>query len=207
MPSWKTCRCGKVIEKHKNAGELCRVCKQGAPIPSRRVVPLIKKLVEERHFMEYGGEPGGGSSVLASDVGLQPRRIHTLERGEGLNVHLDTVDKILMATGNWHLTYEGPEGGGFADYYGDNPAPPDKAHRAGSLLFLPLWHSLVLLSVLLAPSKKDRTFSKTTKCECGNEKTYRAKRCRECHDSKREKASPEQAQWIRDSKKFFVKHP
>jgi hypothetical protein len=92
-------------------------------------------------------------------------------------------------------------------YYGDNPAPPDKAHRAGSLLFLPLWHSLVLLSVLLAPSKKDRTFSKTTKCECGNEKTYRAKRCRECHDSKREKASPEQAQWIRDSKKFFVKHP
>lgn len=97
-------------------------CNPRRDIPATLVAAFIQGYIDANYELDPGTNDYG-IGQFEFDSGIPRRRIYAILRGETTNVTFEVVDEMLVRLDEIHLWHLGPEDGGFADYYGDDPAP------------------------------------------------------------------------------------
>lgn len=91
-------------------------------IPAARVAAFIEHYISTNYELDES-EPTG-TYQFAFETGLPARTIFRIRNLESTNVRFELLDDMLIALDRNYLWTWEPEKGGFADYYGDEPAAP-----------------------------------------------------------------------------------
>lgn len=94
-------------------------------IPATRVAEFIQSYIDA-HYQLDPETNNHGINQFSFDTGLPQRSIYRILHGESTNASFELVDEMLTRLDEIHLWHLGPEDGGFADYYCDEPAPAAK---------------------------------------------------------------------------------
>lgn len=177
--------------------DVCRVCLEGPLVPREAILPWLKELVAERHFMFQKDEPAGGTIALSVEAGVLADSLNKILRGDQGGLAYATVDRLLTKTGNpllWYTEHLAP--------YFDEKFVVERQRAAPKKSVL---SACLDCGVRLNRSRTTRCYecyiahrraSAKTLCECGAEIQSTSKMCRPCFDQSRREAGKNQRKWV-----------